>query len=231
MISRIGHRGAAGYFPENTILSFRKALELGADAVECDVHLCKSGEPVVIHDATLQRTTNGKGRVVDFTLKELKTLDAGNGERIPTLKELLEKIAPKATVYIEIKAPASVDEVAKIVRYFAETKTLGYARLPVLSFDRAALLRLKTLNPKILTGIGVEKKSSTNAAFIARAKKNSMWAVVPCITHVTAPFVARAHAAGLRVLVWTVNRPAQIKKARALEVDGIMGDYPDRIPA
>ena len=90
MVLRIGHRGAAGHAPENTLVSFEKAIDLGCDMTELDVHICGSGELVVIHDETVDRTTNGSGRVSELTLREIKILDAGDGEEIPTLEEVLE---------------------------------------------------------------------------------------------------------------------------------------------
>src|SRR6185369_17228462 len=99
---KIGHRGASGYLPENSISSFRKAIELKADGIELDVHLCKSGEPVVIHDETVDRTTNGKGTVATLTLSQLRSLEIAPGETIPTLEEVLQKLGNDIHYFIEI---------------------------------------------------------------------------------------------------------------------------------
>src|SRR5258708_1238720 len=101
---KIGHRGASAAYPENTMLAFRKAIDMGANALEFDVHVCKSGEAVVIHDDTLERTTSGRGYVAAHTLSDLKKLDAGRGEPIPTLEEVLFEFAAKIILFIEIKS-------------------------------------------------------------------------------------------------------------------------------
>jgi glycerophosphoryl diester phosphodiesterase len=223
---RVGHRGAAGHAPENTLASFRKALEIGVDGVECDIHVCKSGEAVVIHDATLERTTSGKGKVSDFTLKELKTLDAGKGEQIPTLEELLKFIDKRVTLYIELKEDEAVDPVAKIIAHHAENEGWGYEKLPVLSFDHRQLVRIRQINTRILTGATLVGIPLDYAACAARA---GAWSVNPCIEYVDGDFVADARSRGLKTLVWTVNKPEQIAKARALGADALVSDFPDRL--
>jgi glycerophosphoryl diester phosphodiesterase len=107
MVYVIGHRGAAGHAPENTLRSFHKAVELGADMVELDVHLCATGEPVVIHDDTVDRTTDRSGRVRDLSLDELKALDAGDGERVPTLVEVIDEMSGRAALNVELKGLGS----------------------------------------------------------------------------------------------------------------------------
>lgn len=103
MVVKVGHRGAAGHEPENTLRSFRRAMELGADMVELDVHLCGSGELVVIHDETVDRTTDGTGEVAKMTLDEMRALDAGKGERIPTLQEVIDLATGRMDINIELK--------------------------------------------------------------------------------------------------------------------------------
>ncbi len=115
MVLRIGHRGAAGHAPENTLDSFRKAVELECDMTELDVHVCASGEVVVIHDETLDRTTDGKGQVSDHKLSELKQLDAGNGEEIPTLAEVLMLLKDKVMLNIELKGLGTAKPVYDLV--------------------------------------------------------------------------------------------------------------------
>ncbi len=227
---KIGHRGASGYYPENTLLSFRKAIEMGANGVECDVHVCASGEAVVIHDRTLRRTTNGKGIVARTRLTQLQKLNAGKKEPIPTLTELLETIVPHATVFIEIKADKAVKEVVKTITHFATRKKIAYTRMPVISFKLKHLTAIQKLNPQICVGLTppVRKTALTNA-FIARAVKRGMWSVNPSLRYLKKPFVQAAQRAGLRVIVWTANSKADIKKAYALKVDGVMSDFPNRL--
>ena len=144
MVQRIGHRGAAGHAPENTQASFRKAIELGCDMTELDVHVCASGDVVVIHDETLDRTTNGKGNVSDHTLTELKQLDAGKGEQIPLLQEVLELLKDRIMLNIELKGLGTAEPVYKIV------KKTGWSNqdLTVTSFNRDMLTEYKKPRPR-----------------------------------------------------------------------------------
>src|SRR3990172_151413 len=114
-ILRVGHRGAGGYAPENTLASFRKALELKVDMFELDVRLCRSGEVVVLHDETVDRTTDGSGAAGDLSFSQLKKLEAGRGEKIPTLEEVLELAAGKCGVNIELKGENTEQPVAGII--------------------------------------------------------------------------------------------------------------------
>lgn len=226
MILNIAHRGASAAFPENTLLAFKQALKLSANGIECDVHLCKSGEPVVIHDTTLERTTNGKGRVAAHTLAQLKKLDAGKGETIPTLKETIETINGRAVLFIEIKDKACAAPVARIVAHYA--KQFGYEKLPVISFSVPTLLAVQKENPHILLG-ATPPQDRITAAFAKRAHDAGFYSVNPCIDRLTGSFVQHAHKLDLKVFCWTANTLAKIAKAKKLGVDGIISDYPDRV--
>lgn len=225
MTLKIGHRGAAGYAPENTLLSLQKAIDMGVDGIECDVHVCKSGEAVVIHDATLNRTTNGKGKVANHTLAQLKKLDAGEGEEIPTLEEYITALKGRI-LFIEIKDPRAVKEVARVIRRCVEKKGLKYEQLPVISFLWDALMEIKSTNPRILIGASPKTKPMPKT-FAARAKAAGMWSANPCIDKLTQATVDNIRKHGLKMFVWTANTPAKISKAKKLKVDGIMSDYPD----
>jgi len=145
----IGHRGACYYRPENTLASFKHALKLKCPYVECDVRLTKDKKVILIHDKTLERTTNGKGLVKNFTLKELKKLDAGNNEKIPTLQELINLIKDKAKLVIELKKARNiVKETFKIIK-----KNKIQDKVLVVSFHSSYLRKIKKLNPKIKTGL------------------------------------------------------------------------------
>lgn len=227
---KIGHRGASAHFPENTLLAFKKAIDMGADGVECDVYRCASGEIVVIHDRTLKRTTGTSGYVARKTLKALKKLDAGNGETIPTLTELLDALTPKATVFIEIKATAAAKPTAKIITEYAEKHKVPYERMPVISFNAAHLKLVKSVNKDICVGLTPPvRASSLNTRFIAKAKNAGMWSVNPCIKVLDKDFVRAAHDAGLKIFTWTANTKPDIAKAYALGVDGVMGDWPEKL--
>lgn len=223
---KIAHRGASITHPENTMLAFRKAREMAADAVECDIHLSKDGEAMVIHDDTLRRTTNGRGRVADFTLAELKKFDAGKGERIPTLEELLTFAADTLMVFIEIKAPAAVARVADLVSEFG--KRYSYARFPVIGFDWETLVAVKKLDMKIAIGAS-PPQDSVPPDFLPRAKTAGMWSVNPCIDILTKALVDDAHRYRLKLITWTANTDEQIAKAKSLNVDGIISDVIEKI--
>ena len=144
----IGHRGACYYEPENTLRSFKKALQLKANCIECDVRLTKDNKVIVIHDKTLDRTTNGTGLVENFTLKELKRIDAGKKEKIPTLQGYINLIKNKAIMCIELKKCKNiVKETLKIIN-----KNKIYDKVILLSFYVSYLRKIKKLNPKIKTG-------------------------------------------------------------------------------
>src|SRR5437868_4519466 len=150
----VGHRGAMGHCPENTFASFERGLQLGADWIEMDVHLSRDGALIVIHDETLDRTTNGRGYVKDHTLAELKRLDAGNGERIPTLHEVLDWAKNrKAILDIEIKnAPVYYDGIESKVVDALDSSGMT-ERSVVISFDHQAVKRVKELDARVVTGV------------------------------------------------------------------------------
>jgi glycerophosphoryl diester phosphodiesterase len=114
----IGHRGASGYEPENTLRSFQKAIDLGVEMIELDVYTCKSGELVVMHDDKVNRTTNGNGYVFNMTLTELKTLDAGKGEKVPTLVEVFDLINKKIAINVELKGEGTAESTAELIQKY-----------------------------------------------------------------------------------------------------------------
>jgi len=218
----IGHRGAAGLEPENTLRSFQRAIDLGCDMVELDVHVCKTGEVVVIHDATVDRTTNGHGRVADMTLAELQKLDAGKGERIPTLEEVFRLVDKKVYINVELKSFGSAEAVAKIV---AQTEHVREDDLLIISFHSHFLQTYRVLRPAARMGFvfwwpwGWERGAR-------RMQAMTICAFFPIITR---HMVERAHGMGLKIFAWTPNTPTRIAALRALGVDGVATDFPDRV--
>lgn len=226
-----GHRGAMGYAPENTFASYQRAVELGVDAIELDVHLTADGEVVVIHDAELHGTTNGEGLVGEKTLAELKALDAGAsfgpefaGQRIPTLDEVLTWARGRCALDIEIKGGPwpypgiEAKVIALIHRHEMVDQTI------VISFDHPTVARVKALAPEIATGT---LWSCRPIDPVAVAKAAGADAIMPHWSHCDAETVERAHAAGLSVNPWTVNEPAIVEHMIGLGVDSICGNYPD----
>ena len=223
---RIGHRGACGYAPENTLLSMRKALELGVHGFEFDIQMSKDGQPVIIHDDTLQRTTNGTGLVEHFTLKELQQLDAGKGEIIPSLRNVFDMVDKRCRLFIELKAEHCAEPVVDIIEHYVAKQGWSFEQCFVCSFDHGQIAAVTQLNPDIrtcalLVGIPV--------SLAAVASEAGAWAINPCIHHINQPLVDDAHKRGLKVVTWTANETAHIAKAKKLGVDGIISDYPDRI--
>lgn len=226
MFLTIGHRGAMGYAPENTLASFEKALELGVDMIELDVTLCKSGEIVVFHDDRLERTTNGEGYIHDKTWHELSTLDAGQGQQIPSLKQVLDLINRQVPVNIELKNQQVAKPVVKLLKGYMNDKGWDPEDFIISSFDHLALREFKKTCPEIEIAalIGI---IPTDLAEIAVRLEAS--ALNPCIDFISQELVNDAHAKGLKVFVWTVNHPEDIDRMKALNVDGIFTNFPDRV--
>lgn len=220
----IGHRGARGHAPENTLASFDKAVELGAHWIELDVQL-HQGELLVIHDLTLDRTTNGTGRIAGHDLAYLRGLDAGQGQRIPTLREALDRIARRAGVNIELKtAGGTAQAVARVVD---EYRGRGWRpeQFLVSSFILPELREFRRLAPDIPVGallMGVPLDYAACAGELGAAALNVS------DEFAEPELLADARRRGLKVYVYTVNRPEEIRHFRRLGVDGIFTDFPDR---
>jgi glycerophosphoryl diester phosphodiesterase len=229
----VGHRGAMGHCPENTLASFERGLELGADWIELDVHLSRDGALVVIHDETLDRTTNGRGAVRDKSLAELKALDAGSwfgadyaGQRIPTLDEVLAWARRRNTIVdIEIKnAPVYYAGIEAAVVEVLHRHDMT-EQVIVISFDHAAVQRVKTLDSRIATGVLYAGRPVD--AGVGMARQAQADAVLPHWAYVTADDVAAAHAAGLSVAPWASSDPAVLRHLIAAGVDAIGTNHPD----
>ena len=225
-IIKIGHRGAAGYEPENTLRSFQKAIDLGVDMIEVDVFACKSGEVVALHDPKLQRTTSGHGYVIKKSLRELKMLDAGKGERIPTLEEVFDLVNRRVKINIEIKGARSLRSVIRIVNKYVYEKGWRYDDFLVSCVTRHSLRKIFKINPQLPVGAILIYKPNR---FLAFAVQINAYSVNVRFRLLNAVFVEKAHQRGLKVFAWTVNEPEDIKRMKALGVDGIFSDYPDRI--
>lgn len=221
-ILRIGHRGAAGHAPENTLAAIRTGLALGVDFVEVDLQRTRDGRLVVMHDATVDRTTNGSGLVSDMTWEGLQLLDAGDGERVPCLEEVLAETHGRAGVMLEVKAQGIGPEVQRAVRAAKFEGPVLYA-----SFLHAELPAIRALDPQARTMALIVSVPAGGAAF---ARDAGATMVGLAYHFATAECVAAMHDAGLEVFIYTVNEPAQIRRAIDLGVDGVISDYPERVP-
>ncbi len=217
---KIGHRGAKGYEAENTLASFQKAIDLGCDGVELDVHCCKSGEIVVIHDYTIDRTTSGKGFIKELTLAELKKY------KIPTLEEVLDLIDNHFLVNIELKSNDCVEKVMRIVNNYIEFKNWSSTKFLISSFDWDNLEEISKLNSEI--NIGVITENSLDKAIEFAIKINAL-TIIPNYKLLNQENVTLLKENRFKIFTWTVNEIADIEKMKSLNVDGIISDFPDRI--
>lgn len=219
-----GHRGAAGHEPENTVRAVRRALELGADGVEVDVQVA-DGQLVVIHDETLSRTTNGQGRVAERTFNYLRSLDAGRGERIPTLAEIFDAVNRRAVINVELKGPHTAAPVTALIAEYVKHQGWSYHDFVLSSFDHARIAEAKRLCPEIRVGALITKAPRSLRPF-----KDDLgsWSVHVDRRCVSAKLVGEAHELGLQVFVFTVNQEKEIMRMKVLGVDGIFSDFPER---
>ena len=222
-ILKAGHRGAAAYEPENTLRGFSKAVALGVDAIEFDVMLSKDHIPVVIHDETLERTTNGKGKVEDYTLQELKQLDAGKGERILTLEEALAFTKQhRIKAAVELKNKHVAEHVAQLIRKHQMPNDAL-----IISEHPEALKVVATAFTDLSTGLIFWNPITDIQDFFRHAKELAItWLCGEC-SQITKQFVEHAHAAGFKVGVWVVNDAATAKTYAAMGVDALISDKPD----
>ncbi|HET8810212.1 MAG TPA: glycerophosphodiester phosphodiesterase family protein [Flavobacteriaceae bacterium] len=224
-MKKIGHRGAKGHVAENTLESIQKALDLGVDMVEIDVHRCKSGELVVIHDFTLDRTTNGSGEITKFSLQELKKLKVENQFEIPLLTEVLDAISGKCQLNIELKGLNTAQETCRIVEGYVQNRNWDYSDFIVSSFQKNELFQVLDRNKNIPLAV-LSKASLAEAMILAKQLRAKI--LHPALGIVTKENIAEAKTAGFQINVWTVNDSEAIARMKALDVDGIISDFPDR---
>ena len=223
---KIGHRGALGLAPENTLASFQKGLDLNVDMIELDVHICRSGELVVIHDETLDRTTNGVGSVADKTLAELKQLDAGDGQQIPTLKEVFDLIDKQVPIHVELKGLGTAKPAYDLIQEYIKNKAWIEEHFFISSFTDQELEDFYKLNQTIRLGI---LNIHPPADYLGFAKKINAYSIHFDLKNLTKEMVEQVHQAGYKVNVYTVNEPVDIQRMKDWGVDGIFTNYPDRL--
>ena len=238
----IGHRGAMGHAPENTMTSFEQAVDLGADMLEFDVRLTKDGVPVIVHDANLDRTSNKSLDVAELTAKDLLELDAGSwfdlrfaGERIPRLATLLKwaqnkksKAGQLLSFFVELKVDGDESRREQLIRVvlkeLKDHKVLN--RSVLVSFDEPALALCQRISPGQSTGF---LYSDFLYDALDRAKNLKVNHILPRKDRVTGDLVTEAHAAGMAVVAWTADRLDEFRKLVIWQVDAIATNYPDRL--
>jgi glycerophosphoryl diester phosphodiesterase len=230
----LAHRGFSDAAPENTMAAFEAARRAGADGIEFDVQRTRDGELVVIHDQTVDRTTNGTGQVQDFTYKQLQGLDAGSwfhpsfhGERIPLLQDVLEwGYTQRMLLNVELKTGSVPDPdlIKKTVQLIQDHNVSE--QVLISSFDPASLHMVKALNPKLRIGLLYEKR-------LAKPWEYALWmgafAIHPRYTHITSDLVEACHSRHIRINTWTVNTLKGMRRMVNLGVDAIITNYPDRM--
>jgi len=223
---RIGHRGAKAHLAENTLESIAKAIEYGVDMIEIDVHRCATGELFVLHDFTLDRTTNGTGEISKKSNEELRDLLIGNSFRIPTLHDVLDLIQERCSINIELKGRNTASAVSELIKQKVSSGPWSYEQFLVSSFQQNELFETKFTNPHI--PLAVLSKASVPDA-IELGEKLDAVAIHPSMGIVTGENIKLCHTKGFQVNVWTINELVDIHRMIDLGVDGIISDYPDRL--
>ncbi|OLS13359.1 MAG: glycerophosphodiester phosphodiesterase [Promethearchaeota archaeon CR_4] len=222
-VTIIAHRGWSAKYPENTLLAFREAIALGAEAIEFDVHPSRDGELVVIHDADVSRTTNGKGNVSTLPFNALRALDAGQGERIPTLREVLELGRGKVFFHLEMKASGIEEKVLALVDDVGVMDATYFSSFihPVMGTVKALrpIAKVATLESPVLAD-SEAKQLRLATLFIKHAQKVNAMAVHVNDSNTTPIIVDKLHASGLRVNVWTVDSENLAAELVKMGVDG-----------
>ncbi|GAA4342537.1 glycerophosphodiester phosphodiesterase [Kangiella taiwanensis] len=222
----IGHRGATGLEPENTLRSFDKALKLGVNGVEFDVQNIH-GELLVFHDESLERTTNGEGKLLNHSVEHLRKLDAGKGEQIPTLAEVVELIGDQAFINIELKGLDTASLVMDLVKLL-DKKRFKKEQFIISSYLFSELYLVHELDPEIQIGVIADDQPLIALDF---ADEVDAYSFHPSYSILDEQLVDDAHNAGMKVYVHTVNDLEKIDQARLMKVDGVFTDYPDRVLA
>ncbi len=217
----IGHRGAKGYRPENTLPSFEYALELGCTWLELDVYISE-GQVIVIHDKDVNRTTNGRGLIEDLSFDYIRSLDAGGGAQVPTLNEVIDLVGNRAVINIELKGKGTAQAVSELLM----TRIAHGARpdnFLISSFDHH---ELALAAPEFRRGVLLGKLLPD---MWERAERLAGWSVNFDKKVISPTLVDEAHERGYKVLVYTANSVTDIKRLMACKVDGIFTDFPDRM--
>jgi len=233
LIHNIAHRGASAYEPENTLRAFDRAIEMGATMLEMDVHLSQDGHPVVIHDADLSRVADSGGRIPDMTLEQIKRVDVGQGERVPTLSEVIALVRGRAELYIELKGQRTPEPVVSALRasHFVDRAVVGsfYPWLPQ---------RVKFLAPAIRTSVLIGQENR-EVDFVEWALAVEADYVHLCWEHasptphklLTPVMLADIRQHGLGILLWHEERLSELCELVKLDVDGVCTNTPDVLSA
>lgn len=229
---KIAHRGAVAYAPENTLAAFRKALEAKVDMIEMDIRLCKTGEPIVIHDKTVTRTTNGKGRVKDLSLDEIKklTVNYTENEHIPTLKEVLDLLAGKTIINLDLKTRAAVKPVITLLHQYMKQQKLSYNDVILAAGNILTLRDVHKEDSLFLLSVILRYFPTLIIRVSSRFKPFS---VQPLQKITTKSLVHSLHQKDIKVFPWALEKHEDnlqfLKKMKKLGIDGIISFFPERL--
>ncbi len=223
---KIAHRGASGYEAENTIAAFKKAIDIGADMIELDVRMSRTGEVIVIHDPKLDRTTNGHGEVNRKTLAEIKSVQAKNGEQIPTLEEALDTINRRVVVNINVKEDAALVPTAEIMYRYVEKKGWNYTDFIISCSRIFKLKRLKKRYPKLLIAPIIVMLPSLWTRIAKSCKPYSFSVHKYALNKKLIEFAKKKK---IHVYVWTLNSDEDLEKYKQMDIAGIITNYPDKL--
>jgi len=221
----IAHRGASGNWPENTLLAFQKALAAGARWLELDVHLSRDGQLMVIHDATLQRTTNGRGPVGQYSQQELRQLDAGSGEKIPLLEEVLDLARGRALVNIELKGKGTGEVVAAMLRRRFAAQKLEPSEILASSLYEEELRKVSGRLPQVPLALVAER---ANPHLWQLAEELNAWSLNLEKSSINQALLEEAGKRNKLVLAYTVNSCKQMMNLKRLGVAGVFTDFPEK---
>lgn len=224
----IAHRGASGYMPENTLAAFEHAIHMEADMIELDVYCLRSGELVVIHDKTVNRTTNGSGKVERYNLEQIRALDAGQSQQVPLLKDVLDLVDKRVAVNIELKGRYTVKPLADLLQSYVIEKGWSAEHFVVSSFKHGLLRQFMRIAPEIPVCALIDK---TPFWLRPLCYNKNIHGINFNADYIRAQDVALARRLGKKVYVYTVNSYTAAQFLNGLEVDGIFTNYPDIVQA
>lgn len=237
-VDNVAHRGATAYAPENTIAGFDLAVDMKADYIEIDVQRSKDGELVLIHDTTVDRTTDGTGKVGDLTFEELRDLDAGSwkadqfaGEQIPTFEEILDRYHGKVGILIELKAPELYPGMEEQVAEALKERNLDKPqneKIIIQSFNFESMKRMNALLPRVPIGVLTSNSKDTTAEALQEFSTYADW-FNPSYGIVTEELVNQVHSLGMQIGSWTVRSQEAADFLFEMGVDAIISDYPDYV--
>lgn len=223
----IGHRGAKGHETENSLPSIQKALDLGVDMIEIDVFRIRTGEIAVFHDKRVERLTNGVGNIEEYSFIEMRNLLLDGNYQIPILQDVVKLVDKQAALNIELKGAGTADRVNHMMSYYVEDQGWTWDDILISSFNWDELRDMRKLNLEIPIAVLTE---SDPLEAIPVAQELKAVAINPNYRSLNASNVEEIHKAGFKIYTWTVNDPEAIQKLIDLGVDGIISDYPERVP-